>query len=268
VVSLGALGIVTRMTLAVEPTFTIRQYVYEDLPRAELVEHWEQVLGAGYSVSLFTTWSGPAVHQVWLKLRDDDPVTPAPWAGPAPERWFGARRAEAPRHPIPGVSAVHCTEQLGRPGPWHERLPHFRLEFTPSAGDELQSEFFVPRHRALEAFAAVESLADQVAPVLQISEIRTVAADDLWLSPAYQCDSLALHFTWIADPTAVAPVLAAVSERLAPLGARPHWGKLLPADPGDLSRLYGRWADFDALVRRYDPAGVFRNPMLTELFGP
>jgi len=259
VVGLGALGVVTALTLDVEPAFEVRQYVYEGLPLDALAGHEAEILGAAYSVSLFTDWTGPRINQVWLKRRGSQ-------AHPPPPAWLGATPAGGPRHPIPGMSAGNCTEQGGVPGPWYARLPHFRLDFTPSSGEELQSEYVVPRERGVEALAAVDAVRDLVAPVLQISEIRTIAADELWLSPNYRRDSLAVHFTWVADADAVAPAMAAVEERLAGLGARPHWGKLYGIEPADVRGLYPRWADFAALAGTYDPTGKFRNEVLDRYF--
>ncbi|GIF40918.1 D-arabinono-1,4-lactone oxidase [Actinoplanes xinjiangensis] len=256
VVGLGALGVVTALTLDVVPAFELRQYVYEDLPEASLHEHLDEILSAGYSVSLFTRWSGPGIDQVWLKR-----------AEPMTGDFFGARPADGPRHPVPGMPTVNCTEQGGTPGPWHTRLPHFRMEFTPSSGEELQSEWHLPRSAALAAIGAVSGLRDRVAAVLQVCEVRTIAADDLWLSPHYEQDSLALHFTWIADTEAVLPVVADLEKALAPLGARPHWGKVFTTAPSDLRAAYPRFADFAALTARFDPAGVFRNPWLDALLG-
>jgi xylitol oxidase len=251
VVGLGALGIVVELTLAVEPTYDIRQYVYEALPWAALTTDLAGILAGGYSVSLFTAWTGRVIEQVWLKRRLDEPE-------PGPE-WYGARPADGPRHPIGNLDPVSCTAQLGMPGPWHERLPHFRLEHTPSAGDELQSEFFVDRADAVAALAAIDRIRDRVAPVTQISEIRTVAADDQWLSPAYRRDSVAIHFTWVRDTEAVTPVVAEVEAALAPFAARPHWGKVFTLAPDVLSRRYERLPDFIDLALRMDPEGVFRN---------
>jgi xylitol oxidase len=259
VVGLGALGVVTDLTLDVEPTYEVRQYVYDGLSHAAVLDHLDEALGAGYSVSLFTDWTGPVTYQAWVKRRADEPA--------APRSWLGASLADGPRHPVPGMPTTHCTEQLGRPGPWHLRLPHFRLEFTPSSGEELQSEFFVPIERAAEALAAVDAVRDRVAPVLQISELRTIAADDLWMSPAQGRDSLAVHFTWIADTAAVTPVVEAVEERLAPLGARPHWGKIFHLDPDLVAPRYPRRDEFVGLMRRYDPKGVFRNELLDRYLG-
>nr|WP_203598390.1 D-arabinono-1,4-lactone oxidase [Streptomyces sp. SID7909] len=262
VVSLGALGVVTSLDLELVPAFEVRQWVYEELPEATLTARFDEVMSAAYSVSVFTDWRPGPVGQVWLKQRVGDEGTTAAM----PAEWLGARLADGPRHPIPGVPAGNCTAQQGVPGPWHERLPHFRMEFTPSNGDELQSEYFVARADAVAAYEALARLRDRITPVLQISELRTVAADDLWLSPAHGRDSVAFHFTWVPDAAAVAPVAAAIEEALAPFGARPHWGKVFSTDPEVLRTLYPRYADFEALTRRYDPEGTFRNAFLDRYF--
>jgi xylitol oxidase len=253
IVALGALGVVTSVTLDVEPSFQVAQRVFVDVPLAEIAGSLDAVFGAAYSVSAFTDWAGPAA--VWLKRRLDQPE-------PA---WSGGRPADRPVHPVPGMPTEFATEQLGVPGPWHERLPHFRPDFTPSAGDELQSEFFLPRAAAEPAFAALREIGDRIAPILHVSEIRTVRADDLWLSPAYHRDSVTLHFTWHQDATAVAPVLADIEQRLLPLGARPHWGKLTTIPPDRIVAGYDRATDFAALLRKHDPTGKFRNPYVDGL---
>jgi alditol oxidase len=258
VVGLGALGVVTALTLDVVPAFDIRQYVYDGVPRAALDEHLPQMLADGYSVSLFTDWTGADTFQAWLKRRADDPMS---------GDWYGAHPADGPRHPVPGMPAMNSTEQGGVPGPWHTRLPHFRMEFTPSSGEELQSEYHVDRADALAAIDAVAAIRSSIAPVLQVSEIRTIAGDDLWLSPNYRRDSLALHFTWIPDTEAVLPVLGELESRLAPLGARPHWGKVFTTPPATLRTVFPRLGDFTGLVAAYDPSGTFRNPWLAAVLG-
>ncbi|GAA2589278.1 alditol oxidase [Winogradskya consettensis] len=255
VVGLGALGVVVSLTLDVAPAFELRQYVYDDLPRAELERDLPGILGDGYSVSLFTNWTGPDVNMAWLKRRDPMP------AGD----WHGARRADAARHPVPGMPAQNSTDQSGDPGPWHTRLPHFRMEFTPSSGEELQSEYHVPRAHALEAIDAVAAIGDVVSPVLQICELRTIGADDLWLSPNYQRETFALHFTWIADTDIVLPVVARLEQALAPLDARPHWGKVFTTSPETIHAQYDRFTDFVSLTREFDPNRIFRNPWLDAL---
>ncbi|WP_033340003.1 D-arabinono-1,4-lactone oxidase [Catenuloplanes japonicus] len=259
VVHLGALGVVVEVTLRIRPTFDIAQYVYERLPWSHLSTGFREITAAGYSVSLFTDWTGPVINQIWVKR---DPLDP-----PLPAHWHGATLATTPLHPVPGMSAVNCTPQGGEPGPWHERLPHFRLDFTPSSGDELQTEYLVPASHALDALDAVDGIRDLIAPVLQISEIRTIAADDLWLSPGHGRDSVAIHFTWKPDAEAVTPVVAALEERLAPFDARPHWGKVFSTAPAALRARYPRFDDFLALRATLDPTGKLLNPLLTSLFG-
>jgi xylitol oxidase len=256
VVGLGALGVVTALTLDVVPTFELRQYVYDDLARDQVFAHFDEIVGAGYSVSLFTDWKNTDFNLAWLKRAE-------PMSGP----FFGAEPASEGRHPVPGMPSLNSTEQGGVPGPWHTRLPHFRMEFTPSSGEEIQSEWHVARPDALAALDAIASIREQVAPVLQVSEIRTIAADELWLSPNYQRDSVALHFTWIADTEAVLPVVDAVEAALAPLNPRPHWGKVFTADPSVVRAQYEHFADFQGLVRRLDPNGTFRNDWLDQILG-
>ena len=263
VVGLGAVGIVTRMTLDTLPAFEVRQWVYDDLPLDHVTKHFDEIAGSAYSVSLFTDWRGPLFRQAWLKRRTD--VTDS-WA-PEP-RWMGGRLADGPRNPVPGMDPAQCTEQLGVPGPWHERLPHFRPELAPGSGDELQSEYLLPRGSAVEGLQALRPVAGLIAPVLRICEIRTIAADELWLSPSYQRDSVAFHFTWIKDWPAVKPVLGEIEKHLAPMDARPHWGKLFRTGPEAMPGLYPRLDDFRQLMRCYDPAGKFRNGLLDRYFVP
>lgn len=261
VVGLGALGVLTTLTLDLVPAFQMRQYVYDGLPAGELARHFGEIMAAAYSVSVFTRWQGGRHHQVWLKHRDGDPEAFTPG-----RPWHGARPADGPRHPVPGLPASQATKQGGVPGPWHERLPHFRPGSTPSSGAELQSEYLLPRQAAAPAMAALTGLGDTLAPVLQIAEIRTVAADEAWLSMAYRQDSVAFHFTWILDPGAVRPVVAAVERELAPLGARPHWGKVFGMPPDALRARYPRWDDFGELARALDPAGKFGNEFTAAYF--
>jgi alditol oxidase len=259
VVGLGALGAVTKVTLAIEPAFAMRQWVYEDLPLAQMKEHFDAIEASAYSVSLFTDWQGQKIREVWIKSRTENGQAFA-----APEVFFGAKRASRNLHPIAELGAENCTEQLGVPGPWYERLPHFRMGFTPSAGKELQSEYFVPRTHAVEAILALEKLRDQITPHLMITEIRAIAADSLWMSPCYRQDSIAIHFTWKQDWPAVSRLLPVIEKELGPFGVRPHWGKLFTMAPSVLRSRYERLPDFLALARKYDPQGKFRNEFLDQ----
>ncbi len=263
VVGLGGLGVVTKLTLDLVPTFAMRQDVYENLPLAHLEDHFDAIVSSAYSVSLFTDWQNERVNEVWLKRRvtDGAPLELAP-------ELFGATLAPTHRHPIAELSAVNCTEQMGIPGPWYERLAHFRMEFTPSSGEELQTEYLVPRQHAVAAFRAIDRLRDHVAPLLQISEVRTIAADNLWMSPCYQQACVAIHFTWKKDWPGVRQLLPLIEEQLAPLDARPHWGKLFTMPATRVQSLYAKLPDFQDLLRTYDPQGKFRNAFLdTYIFG-
>ena len=263
VVGLGALGVITRITLDIQPTYMVRQFVYEDLPLAQMKNHFDEIQASGYSVSLFTDWQKQRINEVWIKSRAGDGQ---PFA--APREFFGARLATRNLHPIAALSAENCTEQMGVPGPWYDRLPHFRMGFTPSAGKELQSEYLLPRRHAVEAILAVERLRDQVSPHLLISEIRTIDADDLWMSTCYRRPSVAIHFTWKQDWPAVRRVLPIIERELSPFQPRPHWGKLFTIPRTELSSRYEKFDSFIKTAASYDPKGKFRNTFLnTNLFG-
>jgi xylitol oxidase len=257
VVGLGALGVLTRITLDVEPAYQVRQRVFEGLLWDELLEHFDAITASGYSVSIFTRWSEPS-NRVWVKTR----VNRSPEI--IRDELFGARAADADRHVLEGLDPVNCTAQLGVPGPWAERLPHFRMGFTPSAGEEIQSEYLVARSHAVVAIGALREVADIVSPLLQVTEIRTVARDALWLSPQYAQDTVAIHFTWRREPQAVERTLVAVEEALAPFAPRPHWGKLFLADAATLADRYPRLADFADLASRLDPTRKFTNEWLEQ----
>ena len=261
VVGLGALGVITRITLDVRPTFKIAQTVYEDLPFSQLETHLDDIFASGYSVSIFTDWQKHRATQVWVKRR----VNPGRLRDPY---FYGAKPATQNLHPLAGHSAENCTEQMGIPGPWYERLPHFKMNFTPSSGAELQSEYFVPRDKGYAAILAVEELRDQITPHLFITELRTVAADDLWISPCYQRPSMTIHFTWKPEWPEVKKVLPLIEEKLAPFGGRPHWAKLFTMQPASLRAQYAKMRDYQALLAQYDPTGKFRNEFInTNIYG-
>jgi xylitol oxidase len=259
VVGLGALGVLTKITLDVQPTFDVSQIVYENLPLDHLRNHFDDIFGSGYSVSLFSDWQNHRATQVWVKRRMDQNGADKP----APE-FFGATLATRKLHPLAGHSAENCTEQMGIPGPWHERLPHFRMNFTPSSGEELQSEYFVPRERGYDAILAVEELRDQITPHLFITEFRTIEADNLWMSECYQRSAMTIHFTWKPEWPAVKQILPLIEAKLAPFDARPHWAKLFTMDPVQVRSRYTKLSDFKQLLKQYDPNGKFRNQFLDQ----
>jgi xylitol oxidase len=241
----------------------MQQDVYENLTLSELEEHYDELTSDLYSVSLFTDWRSPIFNQLWLKRRVPEGVSVK-----AEPQLFGAGLATHDLHPIAGISAENCTAQMGVCGPWFERLPHFRMEFTPSSGEELQSEYFVPRQHAFAALCVIDQMREQIAPLLQISEIRTIAADNLWMSPCYKQDSVAIHFTWKQDWEGVRNVLPEIEKALAPFHVRPHWAKLFTISHERLHSLYEKMPEFQQLLHHYDPQGKFRNEFLEKhIFG-
>jgi xylitol oxidase len=241
----------------------MKQWVYENLPLAQFKQHFDAIEASAYSISLFTDWQNQKFSEVWIKSR-----TEPGQEFPAPKDFYGSTPATKNLHPIVELGAENCTEQLGIPGPWFERLPHFRMGFTPSAGKELQSEFFVPRQNAVDAILAVERLRDQITPHLMISEIRCIAADNLWMSPAYKQNCVAIHFTWKQDWPNVSKLLPVIEKELAPYKGRPHWGKLFTMSPATLKEIYTKMPDFIELAKKHDPKGKFRNDYLNRnIFG-
>lgn len=258
VVGLGALGVVTKLTLDVLPAFEMQQHVYENMAFDQLQEHFQAISEEAYSVSLFTDWKSSVFNQVWLKrIVSSEAVVPS-------ATFYGGILSEVNHHPVPGLAADNCSEQRGIVGAWHERLPHFRLDFTPSAGEEIQSEYFIEREHAYEAIAALDRIKAQIAPVLYTSEVRMIAADDLWLSPCYGQHAVGIHFTWRAEQAAVAQVLPQIESALAPFEARPHWAKVFTMEPTQVRAKYARLDDFRKLASDCDPNGKFRNAFLDQ----
>lgn len=257
VVGLGAFGVITKVTLKVQLTYRVQQYVYEQLPFAQLRKNFDAIMRAGYSVSLFTDWTSDHINEVWVKSQINPGAAPATL-----QDFFGARPATKNLHPIITLSAENCTEQLGVPGPWYERLPHFKMGFTPSSGKELQAEYFVPWSRAVDAILAIQKMGKAISPHLFISEIRSIAADDLWLSPCYHRPCASIHFTLKQETEKVMKLLPVIEKTLAPFDAKPHWGKLFTIPAAKLSSLYPRTNDFKNLAAHYDPKGKFRNEFL------
>lgn len=255
VVGLGAVGVVTRITLAVEPAFAVRQRVFEGLPWEALFEHFDEIMGGGYSVSVFSDW-GERAGQVWIKtLVTDEPEVVAP-------DLFGAVASTRERHPDIRADPANSTLQLGVPGPWSERITHFRAELDPGSGNEAQAEYMVPRRHAVAAIQAVRTLSPRLNALIYASEFRSVAADSLWMSPEYGRETVCLHFTFQKRLDIVEPLLRDIERLLEPFEARPHWGKLFQARAEKIAPLYPRLPDFRHLVERIDPRGCFANDWL------
>jgi alditol oxidase len=263
VVGLGAVGVVTKITLDLIPAFNVRQDVYLNLPMSQLEKNFNEITSAGYSVSLFYDWQTDNINQVWIKrvAKEGDSLA-------APVTFFGASLADRNVHPIIELSAENCTEQMGIPGPWFDRLPHFKMNFTPSSGEELQAEYFVPLTHAVEAIKAVANLKAEIKPVLMITEIRTIDADNFWMSPCYHQPSVAIHFTLKQEAEAVNTLLPKIEEALSSFNVRPHCGKLFTVSPETLRSRYEKMEDFENLIKQYDPQGKFRNQFLDKnVFG-
>ncbi len=255
VLALGALGVATRLTLATKPAFDLRQHVWHDAPLDSVLDHFDEIMGSGYSVSLLS-WPHrrDVVDQIWIKSRAErEPPDGTIW---------GARAATEPAHPVAGRDARAASPQLGERLPWYEVLPHFRASFSPSSGDEQQTEYLIPRQHGPAAVAALQQL--DLTDALQVMEIRTIAADDLWLSPAYGHDSVAAHFTWHNSDAAVLHACAQVEQALDRFEPRPHWGKIFSLDPQRVRDSYPRLTDFQQLAARHDPNRKFGNQFLSD----
>lgn len=255
VVSIGALGIITQITLDIVPTFDARQDIYLDVPLAQVYANFDAIEASAYSVSLFTRWENDVIMQAWVKSKADTEFTLG-------DTFYGGVRATHQCSPVGDELREHCTQQLGEVGAWHERLPHFRMEFTPSHGEEIQAEYFIPREHAVEAIQAINTLGDVITPLLYVSEIRTMTGDNLWLSPAYGRETVALHFTWKPMWEEIQQVLPQIEAVLEPFEVRPHWGKVYTMPADTIISRYERFDDFLALVKEYDPHGKFQNDFL------
>lgn len=255
-VGLGAFGIVVRVTLDIQPSYLVRQDAYSGLRWDEALANLDAIMSAAYSVSLFTDWSGDSLGAAWVKRRVESA------RAQVPEEFHGARRD-------PGLRIIDAPEDnltvLGVAGPWAQGLPHFRLDSTPSNGDEIQSEYFVDRRDGPAALEAVRRRARRVTPLLLVSEIRSTAPDDLWLSGSYQRETLAIHFTWRNEPERVNDVLRDVESALEPFAPRPHWGKASHVTGAQVAGHYPRLADARDLFERLDPGGRFSNHRLERL---
>ncbi len=254
VVGLGAIGVISKITLALQPSYWMKQYVFEEMPLSLALQNFDKIMRSGYSVSLFTDWTNESINEVWIKMleHDNDPGAV----------FYEGRAATKNVHPIIDLDAENCTDQMGTPGLWYEILPHFKMGFTPSSGTELQSEYFVPVRHAGEAISAVQRMGNEISPHLLISEIRAIAADNLWMSPCYRQDSVAIHFTWKQEPAAVMSLLPKIERELSGYQVRPHWGKLFTIPKETLAERYEKLDEFRMLVSQVDPTKKLVNKFL------
>jgi xylitol oxidase len=229
VVGLGATGIVASLTRDVVPTCQLRQDSYADLPLEALDD------------------------RAWVKRRVEDGVATA-----VPAARYGAALPSPDSPPIDAIGAGRSTTP-GVAGPRHERLPRFHPTALADAGAALQPGYVVPRADAVAALRVVAGLRERIAPPLMASEVRTSAADDRWLRPDDERDSVASHFTGHPGWAGVGALLPDLEAGLAPFGPSPHWGTLCTRPPTRLAARYPRPPDFRALLGERDPAGKFRN---------
>ncbi|MEM7274214.1 MAG: D-arabinono-1,4-lactone oxidase [Actinomycetota bacterium] len=249
---LGAFGVITRVELDIQPSYRIRQDLYDRPSWAAVLASFDELMASAYSVSLMGPYGPAELNSLWQKQRLDSELSPAPSSA-----YGGSLR----RGPLP---EGHPYTPQGEPGPWSERLAHFRLDAAPSmGGDELQSEYFVAREHGVAALEALRRLGDRIDPHLHGTEIRTVAGDDLWLSPAYRRPSVCIGFTWRKHPAEVTALLPEIEEALEPFDPRPHWGKLFALR--DLAARFPKLPSFLDVADRLDPTQTFWNPFLDRL---
>ena len=263
-VGVGAFGIITRLVLDVQPTYLVRQDVYRDAPWDTVLDGFDEVMASAYSVSLMGDFGSPVIRELWQKTRVESVPEGHHRPEPVPQTLHGGTWYDDAEE-----SAEHSLNvRAGVAGPWSERLPHFRLDAPPSVGgDELQTEYFLDRRHAVDALRTLRALGERISPHLHAAEIRTAAADDLWLSPAYERDSLCIGFTWRKHPVEVMALLSRIEAALAAYEPRPHWGKLFVLSDEDLARRFPRLPDFREPTKTYDPTGKFSNSFLERISG-
>jgi xylitol oxidase len=259
VVGLGAFGVVTKVELEMQASYQMTQHVFLNLPFTTLTDQFDTIMSSAYTVQAWTDWSDPTnFNQVWVGDRDDDAADFS--TAPA---FYGATRAPAQVTPVAALPPTYVVPQ-GVAGPWNERLVCYRLGLSGFNGDEIQSEYILPITNAKAALEAIAALATQIAPLCYVSVVRTIAADDFWLSPAYGRDSVAIHFTWKPQLDAVVALLPTIESALAGLDAVPHWGKFFTMAPSVFLQRYDKLAEWKATAAAYDPSGRFRNAFLND----
>ena len=259
VVSLGALGVFTKLRLRIVESFSIKQFVYENISIQSIAENFDAVFDKAYSVSYFSNWKKISTGQIWMKFLDDSNLLQLP------TQWLNGNIATAKQHPVKVNDPSPCTDQMGISGKWLYRLPHFKLDSSPASGDEVQTEYLVDRSHVSEYMSELLSIGDEIADRVYAAEIRTIKSDDLWLSGAYGRQTVGFHFTWKKSDS-LATFLPKIEEILGKHDGRPHWGKLFSTSQEELSSRYPKYSSFEGLLKKYDPSKKFRNSFIDRYF--
>jgi xylitol oxidase len=259
VISLGSLGVFTKIKMKIVPSFSVKQFVYENIGIQAVAENFDTVFNSAYSVSYFSNWAKNSTGQIWMKFLDDSS------SDNLSDNWLGANQAKAKQHPVKINNPDPCTDQLGISGKWLYRLPHFKLDSSPASGDEVQTEYLVDRKYVNEYIQDLRTIGDEIAPRVYATEIRTIKSDELWLSGAYQRETVGFHFTWKKSDTLV-DFLPRIEEILGKHDGRPHWAKLFSVKSDELSARYPKYSNFEALLKKYDPKKKFRNKFIDQYF--
>lgn len=259
IVSFGSLGVVTRVKLRIIESFSMKQFVYENISISSVAKNFDEIFNSAYSVSYFGSWAENTTGQIWMKFLDQ-----AEFPHLSPEA-FGGNLANSNQHPVKINDPSPCTEQMGVTGKWLYRLPHFKLDSSAASGDEVQTEYLVDRNYVNEYIAGLSAIGNEISPRVYATEIRTMAADDLWLSGAYARDTVGFHFTWKKSKE-LASFLPKIEEVLGKHQGRPHWGKLFSTSKEQIITRYPRYQDFKNLLNRYDSNGKFSNNFIDKFF--
>ncbi|KAI1700234.1 d-arabinono-1,4-lactone oxidase domain-containing protein [Ditylenchus destructor] len=258
-VGLGAFGVITQVELEVEPTFNLTNYVFVNMPEQDIYDHFDEIENLGYSVQLFTDFSTPGVwDQVWVWVRSDENSNVGNM-----QNLYGATRTHEQVTAIEALPPTYLMEQ-GKEQPWYYGLVDYHLGLSGFDGAEIQSEYFMPYENAIPAIQAVSNFSDLIAPRVYTMLIRTIKGDDLWMSESFNETTVAIHFTWKPNMTAVMEVLPQIEQALLPYGARPHWGKVFAQGPETYLHRYPKLNQWKQLAETLDPTHKFRNKFLED----
>jgi len=259
VISLGALGVFTKLKLKIVESFSIKQFVYENIGIQSISENFDDVFDKSYSVSYFSNWKKNSTGQIWMKFLDNNNFPQLPSV------WLDGNIANANQHPVKVNDPSPCTDQMGVSGKWLYRLPHFKLDSSPASGDEVQTEYLVDRAYVSHYIDELSNIGDEIAARVYATEIRTIKADDLWLSGAHGRQTVGFHFTWKKSDS-LQTFLPKIEEILGNHNGRPHWGKLFSTPRENLIGRYPKYSNFEDLLKKYDPNKKFRNSFINRYF--